>query len=712
MARLLSRAELFTKLSENEQRDFLLSMSDAQAAALNYDWQWWGRPTQLDPLYLPGTTTPYDNWLILAGRGFGKTRTGAEWVRAGMCGSTPLTGGRWRHIALIAETAADARDVLVGDGKATCDPTAGSGILQVHPKDFLPNYEPSKRRLTWPNGAAATLYNAVEPDQLRGPQHDAAWLDELCFVAGTTIATSSGQIPIENIINGDLVWTRSGLRRVVNCGETKRSSTWRLETFSGNAIEGTENHPIFIDGEFVPLSKAKVGGVACLISSYGVAKSGIGTKTTTKIVAESYCTEKNTKTHTANCLRTLTCTIKTKIRKITICRIWCLCREAITLWNTTLAGLRLGKRTDVAPTRRNMCGANEKLKSCSVLSAATNSVRQECAPSSAQITANQQTSVSITPTIIASVSKTGRICPLFNLEVEGENEYFANGLLVHNCKWRYASETFDQLEFGMRTGSNPQKLISTTPKPTMLLKAVMKDPGTVITRGSTYDNVANLAGKFLDRIRRKFEGTRLGRQELDAEVLEDLDGALWKRSNIDQYRIQEKDLPPLVRIVIAIDPAVSSEENSNETGIIAVGLGENGHGYVLDDASGVYSPIEWANEAISLYRARKADRIIAEVNQGGDMVEETLRAVERNIPYSSVWASRGKWIRAEPISSLYEKGMVHHVGCFSQLEDQQCTFTVDFDRKGHGYSPDRLDAAVWGLTEIMVEGDGRKFSFG
>lgn len=459
MARLLSRAELFTKLSESEQRDFLLSMSDAQAAALNYDWQWWGRPTQLDPLYLPGTTTPYDNWLILAGRGFGKTRTGAEWVRAGMCGSTPLTGGRWRHIALIAETAADARDVLVGDGKATCDPTAGSGILQVHEKDFLPNYEPSKRRLTWPNGAAATLYNAVEPDQLRGPQHDAAWLDEL-------------------------------------------------------------------------------------------------------------------------------------------------------------------------------------------------------------------------------------------------------------CKWRYASETFDQLEFGMRTGSNPQKLISTTPKPTMLLKAIMKDPGTVITRGSTYDNVANLAGKFLDRIRRKFEGTRLGRQELDAEVLEDLDGALWKRSNIDQYRIQEKDLPPLVRIVIAIDPAVSSEENSNETGIIAVGLGENGHGYVLDDASGVYSPIEWANEAISLYRARKADRIIAEVNQGGDMVEETLRAVERNIPYSSVWASRGKWIRAEPISSLYEKGMVHHVGCFSQLEDQQCTFTVDFDRKGHGYSPDRLDAVVWGLTEIMVEGDGRKFSFG
>jgi phage terminase large subunit-like protein len=143
-------------------------------AALEFDWSFWGRPKQHAP------TGDWSNWLILAGRGFGKTRTGAEWVRQNMCGSTPSTGGKWRHIAIIAETAADARDVMVGDGKEPSNPSAGSGILQVHPKDFLPLYEPSKRRLTWPNGAVASIYNATEPEQLRGPEHSAAWCDELC----------------------------------------------------------------------------------------------------------------------------------------------------------------------------------------------------------------------------------------------------------------------------------------------------------------------------------------------------------------------------------------------------------------------------------------------------------------------------------------------------------------------------------------------------
>jgi phage terminase large subunit-like protein len=168
-----SLAEL-AAMSPEVREQWLSRFNTPQALEmLRFRWEFWGRPSQFAP------SGDWSHWLILAGRGFGKTRTGAEWVRDNMCGDTPLTGGRWRHIALIAETAADARDVMVGDGKATSDPRAGSGLLQIHPKDFRPIYEPSKRRLTWPNGAVASIYNGTEPDQLRGPQHDAAWCDEL-----------------------------------------------------------------------------------------------------------------------------------------------------------------------------------------------------------------------------------------------------------------------------------------------------------------------------------------------------------------------------------------------------------------------------------------------------------------------------------------------------------------------------------------------------
>jgi phage terminase large subunit-like protein len=451
----LSRAELLCKLPLDEQQREIASWTDDERNALAFDWSFWGRPQQFAP-----THRPWDNWLILAGRGFGKTKAGAEWVRSLMCGPTPLARGRGEHIAIIAETAADARDVMVGDGKPLSDPSASSGLLQVHPKAFRPTYIASKRRLTWPNGAIATLYNATEPDQLRGPQHSHAWLDEL-------------------------------------------------------------------------------------------------------------------------------------------------------------------------------------------------------------------------------------------------------------CKWRYQQDTWDMLEFGLRLGAYPQKAITSTPKPTLLLKQIMKDEGTVITRGSTSDNLGNLAAGFIKRIYNKFAGTRLGRQELDAEVLEDLEGALWKRSQIDATRIRLLQLPPLRRIVVAIDPNASSEEHSNEAGIVAVGIDDADppHAYVLDDVSGVYSPDEWAKEAVSLYRARQADRIVAERNNGGEMVEHTLRSIDFSIPYRSVWASKGKFTRAEPVSALYEQGRVHHVGSFAQLEDQMCAFTTDFYRNAMGYSPDRMDALVWAITDLLVEGEGRKAAF-
>jgi predicted phage terminase large subunit-like protein len=245
--------------------------------------------------------------------------------------------------------------------------------------------------------------------------------------------------------------------------------------------------------------------------------------------------------------------------------------------------------------------------------------------------------------------------------------------------------------------------ITTTPRPIGLLKQIIADPGTVVTSGSTFDNRGNLSPKFLAVVKRKYEGTRLGRQELNAELLEDIEGALWKRATIDALRIKEHELPPLERIVVAIDPNASSSENSNECGIVCAGLGTDRHGYILDDVSGVMAPNEWARSAISLLHARRGDRIVAEINNGGEMVENTLRMVDDRVPFRSVWASRGKVVRAEPISALYEQGRVHHVGPFARLEDQMCAFTVDFNRNEMGYSPDRVDALVWGLTELMID---------
>ena len=399
------------------------------ADALENSWPAVARPNQLRP---PGDW--WQIWLLLAGRGFGKTRTLAEWV------CDQAASGQASRIALVAATAADARDVLV-EGE--------SGILAVAPPWCRPIYEPSKRRLTWPNGVIATTFSAEEPDRLRGPQHDAAVCDEL--------------------------------------------ASW--------------SHP----------------------------------------------------------------------------------------------------------------------------------------------------------------------------------------------------ETWDMLQFGLRLGRKPRCLIATTPRPTKLLRELLAREGhdVVVTRGSSYDNKANLAPAFFAQIVKKYEGTRLGRQELNAELLEDTPGALWSQSLIDGTRISAA--PELTRIVVAIDPAATSGEDADETGVVVVGQDKDGQGYVLADCSGRYTPIEWARIAISAYRTHHADRIVAERNNGGDMVEATLRMVDQNVPVTTVWASRGKVTRAEPISALYEQGRMHHVGTFPQLEDQMTNFTSDFDREAAGYSPDRLDAMVWAATELLVE---------
>jgi len=237
--------------------------------------------------------------------------------------------------------------------------------------------------------------------------------------------------------------------------------------------------------------------------------------------------------------------------------------------------------------------------------------------------------------------------------------------------------------------------VATTPRPTKIIKELVKDPATVVTGGTTYENIGNLASAFLSTIIRKYEGTRLGRQELLAEILEDVQGALWKLSLIDSLRVDFH--PQLIRVVVAIDPAATSTERADETGIIVAGLGSDGHGYVLADGTLRASPGEWAAAAIHLYKTSRADRIIGEVNNGGEMVGYTLATVDPNVSYKAVHASRGKQTRAEPIASLYEQGRIHHVGTFPELEDQMTTW-VPGDK-----SPDRLDAMVWAFTELYLE---------
>lgn len=391
---------------------------------LSASWSVYRRPSQATPI------GDWRVWLILAGRGWGKTRTGAEFVRE------QVDLGNTEHVALVGPTAADVRDTMI-EGE--------SGLLGVYPKHQRPRYEPSKRRVTFHNGAVASAFTADEPDRLRGPNHDLAWADEL-------------------------------------------------------------------------------------------------------------------------------------------------------------------------------------------------------------------------------------------------------------AAWRYP-EAWDMLMFGLRIGKFPRVVATTTPKPIPLIRRLLvQDDGSVfVTRGSTFDNASNLARSFLSEVLARYEGTRLGQQELYAEVLDDIEGSLWNRDMLENNRVSQ--LPEIVRTVVAVDPAAGSKADNAETGIVVVGLGEDGHGYVLDDRSVRGTPNDWGTAAVAAYHANKADRIVAEANQGGDMVSHTLRTVDSNVPIKLVHASKGKRTRAEPVAALYEQGRVHHLGFHAQLEDQLCSWVPD-----HAVSPDRLDALVWGVTELIVDG--------
>lgn len=401
-------------------------MTPEERTKLLNSWQFWARPKQLAP------GGDWATWLLKAGRGFGKTRAGTGWVNE----RAEESPGRW--IALLAKTPADARDYMI---------EGPSGFLRTTRPDFCPLYEPSKRRLTWPNGSWATIYSDEEPDQCRGFSGDTAWIDEL-------------------------------------------------------------------------------------------------------------------------------------------------------------------------------------------------------------------------------------------------------------AKFKNAQECLENLDFGMREVSRdrPRKLITTTPRPIKVINDLEKSTDTIVIVGSSYENSANLSPDWFNKILAKYEGTRLGRQEIHGETLSDNPGALWNHSLIEATRVRTAPCD-FRRVVVAIDPAATSNKESDETGIVVAGLGVDNRGYIIEDLTMRGTPKEWATVAVNAYHLHRADRIVAETNNGGEMVETTVRMVDPNCSYKGVHASRGKITRAEPISALYEQKRVCHIGCQAQLEDQMC----DYDAKTAKYSPDRMDALVWALTDLMTE---------
>ncbi len=267
------------------------------------------------------------------------------------------------------------------------------------------------------------------------------------------------------------------------------------------------------------------------------------------------------------------------------------------------------------------------------------------------------------------------------------------------AKWKDPDATFDMLQFGLRLGLRPRQLVTTTPRPIALIKRLVTDPRTAVTRAPTQANALHLSPVFIEAVIGRYAGTRLGRQEIDGEIIEERADALWSRAMLEALRVGEA--PPLMRVVVGIDPPGSAKPGSDACGIVAAGISEEGIVYVLEDASAEgLPPHGWASRAIALYQRLKADAIVAEVNMGGDMVEAVLRQIDRTVPVRSVHATRGKYVRAEPVAALYAQAKARHVGRpFTALEDEMCDFGLG--GLSSGRSPDRLDALVWAVTELI-----------
>lgn len=675
--------------------DRLQQLTDVELYALGYDWGIFARPNQKPPAW------DWATWLVLAGRGYGKTRVGAE-----MCRQWIADG--FNQVNLIAATADDLRDVMV-EGE--------SGILAVCPRGERPEYRVSKRRLEWPNGARSLLFTAQEPDRLRGKQHSKLW----CFVAGTMIETPRGARAIESLHDGEVVLTRHGARQVISSMH-RPSQVGTVRFSDGYELTGTGEHPVLTSYGWVTLASLSIGQFVAT-ATLARTSEDLGK---VESVRTSTSTDGCGSRHTDQYRRALKFTTKTKTGPTTTSAI---SNASLTGNTAVFMALRGGA------SQANYQQSSLLITACVAVADYLSNVARRRQSASGVIRQSLKRNASLhenagiagSPSLldgasfavsVASTWEPAGIQTVYNLTVEGEHEYIANGIIVHNCDepaaWQYDIDAWDQAQFGLRLGKNPQTVATTTPRPTKLIRSLIADsqpksiknlqdgvdvvtaPTVAISRGTTYENRPNLATGFYSKIITKYENTRLGRQELLAEVLDDNPDALFKLKDIDEARVTK--LPPLVRIVVAMDPATTSSEDSDEWGIIAAGQDgrDPAHFYILEDDSGIYTPDEAAKVAVRLYHRLAADRLVGEANNGGDMIEALVRHQDGNVSYKKVTASRGKVVRAEPISALYEQRRVHHHGMFAKLEDQATNWNPKVDKD----SPDRMDAMVWAMTEL------------
>ena len=301
--------------------------------------------------------------------------------------------------------------------------------------------------------------------------------------------------------------------------------------------------------------------------------------------------------------------------------------------------------------------------------------------------------------------KDGAVAQVFSAEnyERLRGPQFSAAWLDELAKWRHAEDTFDMLQFGLRLGGRPRQVVTTTPRPIALLKRIIDDPRTAVTHAGTRANARNLSPAFIDTVLARYHGTRLGRQEIDGEIIEERNDALWTRAGLESCRVAVA--PALRRIVVAVDPPASAKRGADACGIVAAGRADDGTVYVIaDETVAGLTPQGWAVKAVALWRRLQADTLIAESNQGGDMVRAVVHAVDPEIPVTAVHATRGKYLRANPVSQLYEQGRVKHAGTFPELEDEMCDFGLD--GLSSGRSPDRLDALVWAVSALTFAARG------
>ncbi len=660
------RAEALRRLSGEERKALLGRLTVKEKAALYYTWEFWAREKQIAP------GGEWFIWLLLSGRGGGKTRTGAELVRK-------WAKEGYSPIALVGQTKADVRDTMVEVGE--------SSLLKVSPPWFTPEYEPSKRRLTWPNGVQGIIYSGDEPDQLRGPQH------MKCFVAGTLIATAHGERPIETIKEGDYVLTRRGYHKVV---ETicRYAEVGRVKFSNGSELVATAQHPVLQLNGWMRISALTQGGKVCT-----------GERLLTDILQPISEARKFINTggfgnrQTALFPKVLKFITRMKINSITILvtyfskqgrRIFaCMTELGKELWSSAKIVGQTLLELEITPVPQfaGVVGLSEQRQSVNQIESAKY----------AESLSNQESTLEAKGISVASVVSTWEHvgqARVYNLTVEDQPEYIANGIIVHNCwvdelaKFQQPEQTWDNLMLGLRIGDKPQVVVTTTPRPMKIIKDLLVDKRCVVTRGHTLENKANLAPEFLSYVLARYQGTKLGRQELAGEVLSSLEGLVYDAFKSDMCVIPRFAISPEWPRYFGMDFG-----RVNTAAVWYAMEPETGFLYLYRTYKAKASVIEHAMKFRELSRGEVIRRRV-----GGNLQEQEARDGYQlaGWPVYEPKVSNDKWERIRRVNSLHAQNKIYVFSDLNDYIDEKMSFSWEIDKE------DNLTGKIHGESEFHL----------